>query len=262
MDYKERIAKIFDRSVRVYGKFGSHYYDVFAERLISHAKGSPGANILDVATGLGAILKLVLPMIHEEGKAVGIDISPKMIEALREEIQAPNVSLFCMDAEHLSFPDRTFDIVYCGFGLFFFPDPKKALREFKRVLKPKGKVAISSWGKPTTLRHALRKQLLDIGIDPTIIAFPMPSAHELNALFREAGFSKVRVLHDSLEHLYVNFDQWWNYMYSHAMRTGLEKLNEEQLASFKAELFKKLKKEYKPDGFPENFEVFYILASR
>jgi hypothetical protein len=51
-------------------------------------------------------------------------------------------------------------------------------------------------------------------------------------------------------------------MYSHAMRTGLEKLNEEQLASFKAELFKKLKKEYKPDGFPENFEVFYILASR
>ncbi len=262
MEYKSRVAGIFDRSVLTYGKFGSHYFDIFAERLLSHMQGVPGANVLDVATGRGAVLKLVLPMIGQKGKAVGIDISPKMIEALQEEIRKPNVSLFCMDAEHLSFADNTFDIIYCGFGLFFFPDPKKALREFQRVLKPGGKIAVSTWGKMSIHKQAMSEKLLAMGIDPTIIAFPMPSVQELNTLFTETGFLEVRVVQDRLEHPYANFDQWWNSLWGHGMRTGLEELNKEQLASLKAKLFEELKSEYRPDGFYENLEVFYTLASK
>jgi len=262
MEYKNRVAGIFSRSAPTYGKFGSHYFNIFAERLLSHMKGFPGATILDVATGCGAILKRVLPMIGQKGKAVGIDISPKMIETLQKEIRKPNVSLFCMDAEQLSFADNTFDIIYCGFALFFFPDPKKALREFKRVLKPGGKIAVSTWGKMSIHKQAVHERFLAMDIDPTIIAFPMPSIQELNALFTETGFSEVRVVHDRLEHLYANFDQWWNGLWGHGMRTGLEQLNEEQLASLKAELYEELKGEYRPDGFHENLEVFYTLASR
>ena len=79
MNYKTHISGVFDRSAPTYGGFGAHYFDLFADRLLSHAKSFPGANVLDVAMGRGAILKRVIPVIGKEGKAVGIDLSPKMI---------------------------------------------------------------------------------------------------------------------------------------------------------------------------------------
>lgn len=50
-----------------------------------------------------------------------------------------------MDAEHLDFPDATFDRVLCGFGVMFFPNQNRALGEFRRVMKPGGRVAVSTW---------------------------------------------------------------------------------------------------------------------
>ena len=85
MDYKAHISEIFDRSAPGYGSFGTHYFDIFAERLIKLAQGFKGAHILDVATGRGSILKRVLPQIGKEGKIIGIDLSPKMIEETRKQ---------------------------------------------------------------------------------------------------------------------------------------------------------------------------------
>ena len=49
-----------------------------------------------------------------------------------------------MDAEKLEFPDNSFDFVFCGFALFFFPSILKAVSEFKRVLKPGGRLVVST----------------------------------------------------------------------------------------------------------------------
>jgi ubiquinone/menaquinone biosynthesis C-methylase UbiE len=262
MDYKAQIAEVFDYTAPMYGGFGTHYFDVFADRLLSHVKGFPGANVLDVATGRGAILKRVLSAIGREGKAIGIDISPKMIEETKREIREPNVSLYCMDAEQLSFGDHSFDIVYCGFALFFFPEPKKALCEFKRVLKPGGKFAASTWGKVGTTRRVLQEKLVSMGFNPTVASHSICSAEELSALFTEAGFSTIQIVQDHLEHLYANFDHWWDCLWKHAMRRVMAQLNEEQLISLKAQLNQELESANRPNGFHEDFEVFYTIASK
>lgn len=259
---KKSIAEVFDRAASTYSGFGVHYFDIFADRLLSHVKGFPGANILDVATGRGAILKRVLPWIGKEGKAIGIDLSPKMIEEVKKQIRDPNVSLYCMDAEQLSFGDHSFDILYCGFALFFFPNPKKALYEFKRVLKPGGRFAASTWGKMGTVRRTLQEKLVSLGVDPTTTAYPMPSAEELSALLTEAGFSTIQIVQDHLEHLYANFDHWWDCLWKHGVRKVMEQLDENQLSSLKAELNQELESANRPDGFHENLEVFYTIASR
>jgi ubiquinone/menaquinone biosynthesis C-methylase UbiE len=261
MNYKTQIAEIFDRTASTYGEFGTHYFDIFAERLISHVAGFPGANVLDVATGRGAILKRVLPVIGLDGRAVGIDISPKMIEEAQREIREVNASLYCMDAEQLSFDKHSFDIIYCGFALFFFPDPKSALAEFRRVLKPGGKIGASTWGKLGRPRSALREKLLSMGVNPNVTAIPMPSIEELNTLFTEAGYPAVRVVQDSLDHLYANFDHWWDCLWRHSSRHGLEQLDEEQLMAIKSELHEELEGANRPDGFHEDFEVFYTIAA-
>ncbi len=261
MNFKEHITGVFDRNASVYGGFGSHYFDIFADRLLSHVDGFSGASILDVATGRGAILKRALPLIGKEGKAVGIDISPRMIEETKREIQAPNVSLFCMDAEQLSFENHSFDIITCGFALFFFPDPKKALQEFRRVLKPGGKIAASTWSKTGMAREVLKGKLRSAGVDPEFTAHPMPSAKELDVLFKETGFSAVQIVHDRLEHLYANFDHWWDCLWKRGSRSVLEKLNDEQLDLIQSELTEELESVNRPDGFHEDLEVFYTIAT-
>ena len=50
-----------------------------------------------------------------------------------------------MTAEHLDFPDATFDRVLCGFGMMFFPDQLRAFGEFRRVVKSGGRLAVSTW---------------------------------------------------------------------------------------------------------------------
>jgi ubiquinone/menaquinone biosynthesis C-methylase UbiE len=60
-----------------------------------------------------------------------------------------------MDAESLNFPDCSFDQVFCGFGLFFFSDPMRALAEMNRVLKANGTLCISTWAKTDERRRWL-----------------------------------------------------------------------------------------------------------
>ncbi len=52
-----------------------------------------------------------------------------------------------MDAEHLDFPDQTFDAVTCALSLFLCPDMEAALREMYRVAKPGGSIGISMFAK-------------------------------------------------------------------------------------------------------------------
>lgn len=261
MDYKAHVSEVFDRSAPAYGGFGNHYFDIFAERLVKLAQGFQGASVLDVATGPGSILKQVLPQIGKEGRIVGIDLSPKMIEEARKQIRAENAALHCMDAEALDFEDRSFDLIYCGFALFFFPNIKQTMLEFKRVLKPDGKIAVSTWGEMGKPRHVLKERLASFGVDSSLTAYPMPSQEELGILFAEAGFQSVEIVPDRLDHRYANFDHWMECLWQHGPRSALEKLNEEQLQILKQQLCEELEDENRPDGFHDELNVFYTIAS-
>lgn len=257
MDYKQDIAEVFNRRASSYGRFGTHYFDIFADRLLSYCKVFPGASVLDVATGRGAILKRVIAPIGTEGKAVGIDLSSQMIEETKREIREKNISLYCMDAEQLGFEDHSFDIIYCGFALFFFPNLKKAMQEFRRVLKPEGKIAVSIWGKEAITERVLFEKLHSYGLDRAIFCHTL-SSDEMTASFEAAGFTSIQIIQDTLDHLYVNFDHWWECL---KQQNALEKLTEVQLHSMRDQLQRELEMVNRVDGFHEELEVVYAIAS-
>ena len=93
--------------------------------------------VLEVGVGTGRNLKY-----YPAGCSVtGIDKSEGMLEKAREKAtDMKNVTLLLMDAEHLEFPDNSFDYVVTTFVLCTIPDPVKALREMRRVLKPSGEL--------------------------------------------------------------------------------------------------------------------------
>jgi ubiquinone/menaquinone biosynthesis C-methylase UbiE len=93
--------------------------------------------VLEVGIGTGRNLKFY----PASCRVIGIDKSERMLQRAREKANGmKNVTLYPMDAEHLEFPDNSFDYVVTTFVLCTIPDPVKALKEMRRVLKPTGEL--------------------------------------------------------------------------------------------------------------------------
>jgi SAM-dependent methyltransferase len=117
----------------------------WAEDLLALAMPTPGERVLDVACGTGVVARLVAQRVAPTGTVVGFDLNPGMLAVARTlplpqgakiEWREGNVSA-------MPFPDASFDLTLCQQGLQFFPDRSAALREMRRVLAPRGRLALA-----------------------------------------------------------------------------------------------------------------------
>lgn len=90
---------------------------------------------------------------------------------------------------------------------------------------------------------------------------PMSTELELIQLLMEAGFQSIEIVSDRLDHLYVNFDHRIECLWRRATRHTLEKLSPRQFDLLKQRLNEELDSQNRPDGFHEEFHVFYTMAS-
>ena len=104
--------------------------------------------LLDVATGTGEP-GLTIAERFPGTIVTGVDLSDKMLEYAKENARQrniPNYITFCCNAMALPFADHAFDAVLCRNGVMFFNNIENGLREMHRVLKPDGKITVSTWG--------------------------------------------------------------------------------------------------------------------
>jgi len=112
--------------------------------------------ILEVGVGTG----ISLPHYSKNCRLCGVDISAPMLRKAQErvaELKLTHVEgLWVMDAEHLSFPDESFDVVVAQYVITTVPNPEATLDEFARVLKPGGEIVlVSRVGAEAGLRRSL-----------------------------------------------------------------------------------------------------------
>jgi ubiquinone/menaquinone biosynthesis C-methylase UbiE len=118
--------------------------------LLATARLVPGERVLDVACGTGLVTFDAARAVGPDGHVLGVDLSDRMVDAAESRASQArwrNVSFACMDAEQLTVPDASFDVVLCALGLMYMPDPEKALREMRRVLRPGGRLVSVVWGE-------------------------------------------------------------------------------------------------------------------
>jgi demethylmenaquinone methyltransferase/2-methoxy-6-polyprenyl-1,4-benzoquinol methylase len=107
----------------------------------------PGARVLDVATGTGAVAKELL---GRGCTVVGLDQSPEMLAVARRAL-GESVELVEASAERLPFPDASFDALTFTYLLRYVDEPGSTLRELARVVRPGGAVASLEFGVPRGL---------------------------------------------------------------------------------------------------------------
>jgi SAM-dependent methyltransferase len=128
-----------------------------------------------------------------------------------------------MDAETLEFPDASFDRVLCGFGIMFFPNQARALGEMHRVLKPGGRLAVSTWriSQAEEMSAVTAALGLGTGSPPGWIN----KADKLQQLIESAGFRDVKVSEDAHEFRYAGIDEYWQQARGTGLRATLDKLD-------------------------------------
>jgi SAM-dependent methyltransferase len=104
---------------------------------------SPADRVLDVACGTGILARVAARRVSGAGRVSGVDPHAGMIAVARRI--APEIDWCEGKAEALPFPDRSFDVVLSQFGLMFFTDRDKAIREMLRVLTPGGRGVVAVW---------------------------------------------------------------------------------------------------------------------
>ncbi|TNE82514.1 MAG: class I SAM-dependent methyltransferase, partial [Gammaproteobacteria bacterium] len=112
-----------------------------------------GHQVLDIAGGTGDLTMKFSDLVGPTGKVVLADINASMLQVGRSRLTdrgyAGNIEYVQADAEHLPFPDNSFNAVSIAFGLRNVTDKDQALRDMTRVLKPGGKLMVLEFSKPT-----------------------------------------------------------------------------------------------------------------
>jgi len=195
------------RRVQRYGwDKASSYYELFWQNqlkpaqdlLIEMADIQPEDAILDVACGTGLVSFQILNKPDYRGRLVGTDISDKMVAMASSRLDPAFVSRVKfeqMDAEELSLENNSFDLTICALGLMYMPDPKKALEEMHRVLKPGGRAVAAVWGRREKCGWAEIFEIVDQHVASEVcpMFFNLGNPDMLKLNFAAAGFGDIIV---------------------------------------------------------------------
>jgi len=180
--------------------------------LLTLASLAPRERVLDVASGTGLITFEAALAVGQRGSVLGIDLSAKMVAAAQRtacERRLLNVRFSRMDAQALDLDDASFDVVLCSLGLMYLPDPERALREMRRILRPGGRMVISVWGERARCGWSALFSIVDAEVASEVcpLFFRLGQHDTLARLCAEAQFDVVEHRHEATTLTYANADE-------------------------------------------------------
>jgi SAM-dependent methyltransferase len=240
--YKRDIVGSYERAAAQYGQIGPPFAQVTGRRLVELVGLGPGARVLDVACGRGAVLFPAAEAVGPSGRVLGIDLAEAMVRETATEIALrglTNAEVRRMDAEQLELADGSFDAALCGFAVFFFPRLDDALRELRRVLRSGGRVGFSQarqddarwdWENELFTKYAPPDPT-----PPTARGQDLRAPGALAARLTKAGFASTQEHREPIEVAWRDADEWWAALWTHGTRRPLELMSPGARARFEAE---------------------------
>jgi len=135
--------------------------DVDAQRqeFINGIKLRPGEKVLDVGSGPGFLARSIKDKVGTQGLVHGVDVSEFMLNIAKSKSdEKDGIEFSYGDATDLKFPDESFDTITCTQVLEYLNDVDKALKEFNRVLRKGGKIALLDTDWDSIVWHSSNPQ--------------------------------------------------------------------------------------------------------
>jgi SAM-dependent methyltransferase len=179
----------------------------------------PGQRVLELAAGLGETALLAAELVAPMGEVVISDQAETMLAGAREraaELDLSNVSFQVLNAEWIDLPLASVDAVLCRWGYMLMADPATALGETRRVLRPRGRLALAVWD---AIEHNPWASLPAAEVRarspaPPAAAEPGPfalgDAARVHELLADAGFEDIEVDAIGLVRRHESFEDLWD----------------------------------------------------
>lgn len=157
----------------------------------------PEMTVIETAAGTGLITFPAAAVVGLDGSVLATDISGEMVKsgkATAEKLGLLNVTFQRMNAEALDCQDDSFDRALCALGLMYMPDPRAALREMKRVLRPGGLACVAVWGERRNCGWAEIFPIVDSQVHSEVcpLFFGLGTSGALVSDLEAAGFSNIQ----------------------------------------------------------------------
>lgn len=201
----------YDAGAGAYDRLTGRWSRMYVDRVLNLAGVGCGAHVLDVATGTGDAAIAAADRVGSAGRVVAVDISAPMLQAAAVKAGGRPIEFSVGDAQRLAYPDGSFDAVVCLFGLMFVPEQVPALSDFRRLLRPGGRVVATSWNVPARapfaglVAEALAEHLPNDRSD-LLRPFSLSDPGANVALYRATGFMSPSVELLTLTSRFTSFD--------------------------------------------------------
>jgi ubiquinone/menaquinone biosynthesis C-methylase UbiE len=225
--------KIFNSAADYFDAPVMSFWSRFGQRTIEYLQLQPGEKVLDVCCGSGASAIPAAIEVGVTGSVLGVDLAESLLALARKKSQQQgleNITFRTGDFTQLGLPKESFDAIVCVFGIFFVPDMTAAVAELLRMLRPGGKLAITSWGKlvfePANqgFWDLIKAERPDLYKEYTPW-YRIGEPEALQALLVSAGAKQVQVLAETDSHALSTPEDWWTMVMGGGIRGTIDQLD-------------------------------------
>jgi SAM-dependent methyltransferase len=250
-EYRQASLKVWEVMAPGWERWRAHLEQATApvhDWLIRELEPQSGHTVLDLAAGTGDLGFKAARIVGDEGLLISTDFSTDMVDVARRraaELGVENVEFRVMDAERMDLEDDAVDGVLCQSGYMLMADVEQALAETRRVLRPRGRLALSVWGAPERNPWASigARILVERGHMPPPEpgrpgVFSMAAPERVRAPLEGAGFENVRTDEVGVEFLFRDIEDYvqWAIDMAGPLAMVLRGLSSEELRSVAAEV--------------------------
>jgi SAM-dependent methyltransferase len=194
--------------------------EAVSARMIAAIDPQPGQKVLELAAGMGETGMLAAKLVAPSGSVTISDQAEGMLAGARErarELGLENLDFKVFNAEWIDLPLADMDAVLCRYGYMLMADPRAALTDTRRVLRPGGQIALAVWDtidvNPWAQLPALELRERGLGALPGDVFQPGPfalgSEEQVVSLLLEAGFTEPSVEPVEMTRHHADFDEFW-----------------------------------------------------
>jgi ubiquinone/menaquinone biosynthesis C-methylase UbiE len=249
------------------------FWDRCGRRTVELLGLEAGMRVLDVCCGTGASALPAASAVGNGGRVIGVDLSENLLELAQQKAiarQLGNIEFLKADMTELPFEDECYDAVIIVFGIFFVPDMVGQIGKLWRLVRPGGKLAVTTWG-PRFFEPAYTEWKAALSmLAPGLVADFNPwdritTVEAVQQLIEEglAGSGKgvgrtVDVVAEECEQMLSTPEDFWRIALGSGLRWPIEQLGESKAMELKKILLRRLTE--RPEGPVRSIETNAIYG--
>ncbi|GAB3859019.1 hypothetical protein GCM10028801_19780 [Nocardioides maradonensis] len=228
------VAALFDTVAADYDNNGVAYFGPIADQLIEAAAPTAGERAVDLGCGSGVVTSRLADAVGTTGSVLAVDNSPAMVARTAALLaDRPQVQVIRGDAGAPDVPEGSVDLVTASLVIFFLPDPWAAISRWMGLVRPGGRVALTTFGTTApdwAKAEALLRPFMP-AFDPRVVGPDGPFASDANMerFLLDAGADRVVTTPFRVPAVFDDLDHWVRWSRSVGQRAAWDRMSPDQV---------------------------------